>query len=295
MGNKQTRARTNYTDYNDPEQPFFDLPQLWGPLNGYYYHIKDKHLAIDNDKNNTNHKIPFIFFYNAVDYENIIKDEPNKNSDINNINYENKEENNESENEIDASTLKEYQQYRFEWVYITCNDNVSYHKMNDSSYLNSLLPDQYQQIRTYLAKKDPIPPHFLRRARMAGMVFQGVQESSLRDINELSCRVITKRINNKNVINIDHPALLIWKRSEEFGEYNDRAFYIIHLRKLPKEYQSDDEKKQNLDQIEIECKPILRHNLDKDEWNYKNYKDQNLTLKNGLIDIAHWCLKYEME
>ncbi len=45
MGNKQGRNRTNYTDYNDPEQPFNDLPTLWGPLNGYYYHIKDKDLA----------------------------------------------------------------------------------------------------------------------------------------------------------------------------------------------------------------------------------------------------------
>ncbi len=127
---------------------------------------------------------------------------------------------------------------------------------------------------------------------MADLVFQGCAESSLRHIKELKCRVITKKVSNSNVIGVEHPALLIWKRSEEFGEHSDRAFSIIHLRKLPKEYQSSEEQKLNKEQIEIECRPVLRHSLDRDKWNYETCKDQNLELSHGLIDIAHWCLKY---
>eukprot|EP00483_Globobulimina_turgida_P006821 UN06833 len=128
---------------------------------------------------------------------------------------------------------------------------------------------------------------------MADMVFQGAIKSTLRNVKELKCRIITKEMNDASIINIQHPALLIWRRSEKFDEHNEKAFYIIHLRKLSPEYQSEEEKKENMEQIEIECRPILKHSLDRNKWDY--YKEQNLDLKHGLVDIAHWCLKYEME
>ncbi len=104
-----------------------------------------------------------MFKYNATDYENIIKDQQNQINESEESVDENKNENpNNSE-----SNIKEYQQCRFEWIYITVNDNISYHKLNDSnsnSYLTALLPEQYSKITQYLSKNDPIPPHFLRRA-----------------------------------------------------------------------------------------------------------------------------------
>eukprot|EP01084_Bolivina_argentea_P096868 174128_1 len=286
MGNKHTSQSQHKRTHIDPQQPFNQLPQLFGPLNGYYYHIQDKQLAIENNEQNTNHEIPFLFKYNAVDFENMQKD----------VDARNQDDDDDKQNDMDLQSASEYQKYRFEWIYIIPNDRAPYYKVKDSSYANSLLPEDYETIRDYLAKHDPIPPHFLRKSRMADMVFQRVLKSNLSTVQHLKCKLITKNVNEKGMVRIEHPALLLWNGKKEFDAHSEvEAFYIIHLRKLPKQYESEEDKKENKETIEIECRPILAYDLERDGWDCKSYKSQDLKLEHGLIDVAHWCLKYEME
>merc|ERR1712013_427365 len=64
----------------------------------------------------------------------------------------------------------------------------------------------------------------------------------------------------------------------------------IHLKKLPKQYaQSGD------DEIEIECRNTLIHDLRREKWNLTECTEQALNVQRGVVDIAHWCLKYEMQ
>ena len=129
---------------------------------------------------------------------------------------------------------------------------------------------------------------------MADMVFQGAELSSLRNVRELQCRIITKSVSD-TMVRFKHPALLIWDREETFGQLK-QIFCLIHLKKLPREYvQSDEAKGQGMgEQIEIECRSALIGDLKREKWNLTECKEQALNVQHGVVDIAHWCLKYEM-
>ena len=50
-----------------------------------------------------------------------------------------------------------------------------------------------------------------------------------------------------------------------------------------------------MEEMEIESRAVFRKELDDKGWVYKYEREQDLKLENGLTDIAHWCLKYEMK
>jgi len=322
MGNQKSNGLLDngyspYTSYNNAEQTFEGL-NLYGPLHGYYYHADDRRKAIENDEHGASHKIPYIFKYNATDFENILKPKA-KQAASNNANnqpqkptgheielqVEEKQHANEEE-EKNANTtitddapaddemiaLKEYQKCRFEWIYIDPDDKAPYRAIDDIS--NGRLPAKYEAIRHYLEVNDPIPPHFLRKARMADKVLHDATGNSLCEVRELKCKIITRIVDTKSMVAAYHPGLLIWRRTEQFGNYSDDRGTLVHLKKLPPEFLSEEAKQQKRDEIEIECRAVTRSTLQHDQWDYKSCKEQELRLEHGLRDIAHWCLKYEM-
>eukprot|EP01084_Bolivina_argentea_P134463 237172_1 len=252
--------------------PFKDLPELFGPYNGYYYHIEDKTLL---EKGNT---IRCGFRYNAIDYEDI-ETTPNG-DDTTNTDEQNTDNNN--------NETKQPTQSRYEWIYI---DNIAFHKIKQQISL----PDKYEKIRAYLSSNDPIPPHFCSKAKMTNIIFTKISSSSLSHNRQLKCRIATKYVGEKSGEKIHHPALLIWNKNEEFCKYDDKPAMMIHLTKNEYEEKNEDEKIDlNGLEIEITCKPMNKTLLDNDNWDY-SWKEQELILESGLIDIAHWTLKYEMD
>ena len=126
------------------------------------------------------------------------------------------------------------------------------------------------------------------------MVFQGAEQSRLRDVKELQCRIITKRVMS-DTVRFKHPALLIWDREETFTSKRDaQIFCLIHLKKLPKQFSSP-EILDDSEQIEIECRSALIGGLKRENWMLEECKEQALNVQHGVVDIAHWCLKYEMQ
>eukprot|EP01084_Bolivina_argentea_P134464 237174_1 len=251
--------------------PFKDLPELFGPYNGYYYHIEDKTLL---EKGNT---IRCGFRYNAIDYEDI-ETTPNG-DDTTNTDEQNTDNNN--------NETKQPTQSRYEWIYI---DNIAFHKIKQQISL----PDKYEKIRAYLSSNDPIPPHFCSKAKMTNIIFTKISSSSLSHNRQLKCRIATKYVGEKSGEKIHHPALLIWRKNEEFCKFNDRPVMLMHLTKVPDKYKDENEKKEGKERIEIQCRPINKYQLERDEWKY-DYEIQDLKVEHGLIDIAHWSLKYEMD
>ena len=308
MGNKSGNEANSNDSANSGikirEMYSSNLPNIYGPLNGYYYHKDDKAKAIENDKQNANHEIEVIFKYTGVDLENIQKQVNNNNNDDDKNNDDNddkKDENkdyhdalsdNDNNDNSDLESLKEFQKTKFEWQYIVNNDNMPYRQISDTSYKIS---DKYEEIRFHLSKYDPIPPVFLRKAKMAGKVMSAVIGCRLEKMCKLKCRIIVKNVSESKLANIYHPALLLWDPKENFGEQSDDRGYIIHLIKLAKEFQTKQMIEQNKEEMEIECRSLLRKELDDNGWEYNKYDVQDLNLKNGLTSIGHWCLKYEMK
>ena len=69
----------------------------------------------------------------------------------------------------------------------------------------------------------------------------------------------------------------------------------LYLLKLALKYLSEEQRKHKTEQIEIECRPINKSQLDKEKWKYDKFAIQEVNLDTGLLDIAHWCLKYEIK
>eukprot|EP01084_Bolivina_argentea_P168904 292821_1 len=287
---EQNQQNMNPTDDNsdvkkdqpviESNQQFSDLPELVGPdNNGYYYH-KD-------DQNSDN--VAFKFKYNAIDYENIQAND-NQNND------EKKDE-----NELNNGLINtEYNKCRYDWIY-TAPDDIPSHNIKEPTYFDTqqrqmiTMPNKYEKIRLYLLKNDPIPQYFLRRAKMAGIVFQQACGSRLCGVRKFKCRIATKFLGQQYKVKAYHPALLLWDAKDSFLKYSDSSVMMIHLTKLNDKYKDDEEKKTNKDRIEIECKPIFKDYLvNNKKWKY-DYEEQDLELENGLLDIAHWCLKYEID
>ena len=95
--------------------------------------------------------------YNAVEYELKPQD---------NALYLDDDEKKEDDDEMnEAPALEEYQEFRFEWqVYAPqTKKNPPIYKVKEG-FETDLMPEEYDKIRQWLIKYDPIPPDFLHKA-----------------------------------------------------------------------------------------------------------------------------------
>ena len=69
----------------------------------------------------------------------------------------------------------------------------------------------------------------------------------------------------------------------------------IHLVKVNKVNLTQEEIQSGAERFEIQCRSTIRSDLQDQSWDIETNKVQDLKLENGLVDVAHWCLKYELE
>eukprot|EP01084_Bolivina_argentea_P255401 429557_1 len=258
MGNLSTSQTIEIDNQFKLQRPFTDLPGLIGPdSKGFYYHQQDETKIHSNSQNS----IKIKFKYTAIDH-----------------------------NKYDS-----FRNYRYKWVY-QVNDKLTgaWHDIHKSLYYNEeekmdtvTLPQKYEIIRAYLSKKDPIPPYYLHRSKMVEEMFKSVSRSSLYNEQNLKCVIATKKIKTTNKERTSHPSLLIWDRRKGFGKYDDTGAMMIYLSKTKggqKKYK-----------IQMKCEPTTPYDLKRYKWKYSQTHQENLNLEHGLIDIVHWCLKYEID
>ena len=133
-------------------------------------------------------------------------------------------------------------------------------------------------------------------AEMAGVVFQEVSDCSLSDQKQLRCKLVTKYTGDgqADVMAIKHPAMAVWDPSDDFDDKKEVVLYLIHLVKVNERNLTQKERDENVERFEIQCRCTMRGALKEDEWDISG-KEQDLNLNHGLVDVAHWCLKYELE
>ena len=300
MGNTPTQDVQSQKSGHSPSQQF--KKYLKGPTEngGYYYHKQDEQKVNENIKHNTDtfSEIPIIFEYTGFALDQYLR-EKNQNQNPCDDPEEEQQENKNDDND-DLKSLKEYQEIKFEWRYRITNDpdNKTYRKINDISFRDTTykLPEKYEKVRAYLYENDPIPPLWIEKQKWALKVLNDVIDTSLEDKTELKCKVIVKNVSEKPYYTVYHPALLLWDPNTQKDiikkSRKDAYGYIVHLIKSEQDGSSNNDQK--IEEMEIECRMVTRLQLDKSGYSYEKYKAQDLKLSNGLTDIAHWCLKYEM-
>ena len=122
-----------------------------------------------------------------------------------------------------------------------------------------------------------------------------MEKCGICDLTEFKCKLVTKDTGDSKLKAIKHPALAIWDPSDDFGGKKEVVVYLIHLVKVNKMNLTKEEIQNNIERFEIQCRGTLRSALQEQSWDILTGKVQDLKLENGLVDVAHWCLKYELE
>ena len=298
MGNTATHPQNSSSERKSRKSEPREMPKtLRGPINGYYYHVKDEQKVRENNEQNKESfdGIPILFKYTGIDLEQYQK-EKNQNKLTQQTEIEGQQDNKDHDDDndnVDLQSMKEFQSIKFEWVYLIANDPLA-KKIKEKS---DGIASEYEALRQALFQNDPIPASFMNKQKIAGKVMNTMMDTRLAKNTDLKCKIIIKEIRTKTPGAVYHPALLVWdpKKQEDISFKDDCAFMIHLIKSDPDPEEIQGKGKDNIDEeMEIECRMVTRQQLDDNGYEYERYAVQDLKLSTGLTDIGHWCLKYEM-